>query len=253
VRGSQYTFGDGTVAAGRLELLHRVFAGASVALLARVHELPAVVVDLGPGPGHSTAMLRARFPDARLLAVEQSDAFARQTRARVPSCEVLHGDAVTTAFPRADLIYCRLLLAHLPDVGGAIAAWRSRLSPAGVVVLDEVEHIDSDDSTFRRYEEIVGAMVASRGAAVSAGPAISAALHGDAALRHDDVVQYRVAPDDAAAMFAMNLATWRHDPWVQANVTHDELDALATALTTSPHGPIVWQLHQTIVGRAKDR
>ncbi len=245
-----YTFGDGAVAADRLALLHQVFAASSAALLARVPTLPSVVVDLGCGPGHTTAMLHARFPAARLVAVEQSPAFAARTRERVPGCEVLEGDAVTTALPPADLIYCRLLLAHLPDVAGAIDAWREGLLPAGVVVLDEVERIESDDPTFRRYEEIVNTMVASRGATVSAGPAITAALRGDRRVLRDEVVEYRVAPSDAAAMFAMNLATWRHDPWVQANVAASELDALAADLTTPPHGPIVWQLHQTIVGRA---
>jgi SAM-dependent methyltransferase len=246
---TEYTFGDGATATDRMALVHAVFAAASVRLLARVPLSPSSIVDLGPGPGHTTEMLRARYPHAALVAVEQSPTFAALTRARVPSCEVIEGDVTTTPLPRADLVYCRLVLAHLPDVAGALGAWRAALSPRGLVVLDEVERIDSDDAAFVRYEEIVTAMVASRGATISCGPQITAALSGDAAVVHDEVVEHAVAPADAAAMFAMNLQTWRTDAWVRAHIEAGELDALAAALACpDERGAITWHLRQVIVG-----
>ena len=248
-RGTEYTFGDSALASERLALVHRVFAAPSATLLGLVPGEPAVVVDLGCGPGHTTALLHDRFPDARILGVERSVAFATEARQRVPAAEIVVGDALTAELPIADLVYCRLLLAHLPDIAAALTRWRARLSTTGVLVLDEVESIESDDAVFNRYEEVVWAMVASRGADVSAGPRIAAALDGDPAVVHDAVVRRPVAPADAAAMFAMNLETWRHDEWVRANVASAELDALANALRTpAERGAITWHLRQTIVG-----
>lgn len=247
---SDYTFGDTDAASERLALVHRVFAAPSAALLARVGGTPHVVVDLGCGPGHSTALLRDRFPKARLIGVEASTAFAAEARERVPDAQIVVADATSVALPvPADVVYARLLLAHVADVAGAIVRWRTQLAPHGVVVLDEVESIESDDPVFRTYEQIVGAMVGARGASVSAGPRIAAALAGDAAVVHDAVVRYDVAPADAAAMFALNLQTWRHDAWVRANVATREIDALAAALARPDvRAPITWYLHQTIAG-----
>jgi SAM-dependent methyltransferase len=247
---TEYTFGDTGTASDRLALVHRVFAAPSAALLARVGGLPRVVVDLGCGPGHTTALLHDRFPDARVIGVEQSAAFAAEARERVPEAEIVVSDATSVALPAADIVYCRLLLAHLPDVAGAIARWRSQLSPHGLLVLDEVESIQSDDATFRRYEEIVWAMVGARGASVSAGPRIATALVDDSTrIAHDAVVRFEVAPADAAAMFAMNLATWRYDDWVRAHVDAGELDDLAAALARpDERGTITWYLRQVIVG-----
>lgn len=250
MRAGEYTFGDNTTASQRLALVHGVFAAASAALVGRVEPAGVdVVVDLGCGPGHTTALLHDRFPSARVVGVEHSEAFAREAHVRVPDATIVTGDVLDVSLPPADVVYCRLLLAHLPDVAAAIARWRSTLTANGVLMLDEVERIDSDDHAFARYEEIVCAMVGARGASVSAGPLIADALRDDPGVVHDEVVRFPVAPADAAAMFAMNLATWRDDEWVRSNVDASEVDALAAALARpGERGPITWHLRQVIVG-----
>lgn len=51
-------------------------------LLARVPDVaPAGVADLGCGPGNSTSLLRARWPDAAIDGVDSSDAMLKQARA----------------------------------------------------------------------------------------------------------------------------------------------------------------------------
>ena len=41
-----------------------------------------------------------------------------------------------------------------------MAAWATDLTPGGMVVVEEPERIDTDDTDFRRYLELAGAVVA---------------------------------------------------------------------------------------------
>src|SRR5687767_8516198 len=63
-------------------------------LLARVPPIttPARVIDLGSGPGNSTALLRERFPGARLCGVDSSPEMLRAARAALPELEWIEAD-----------------------------------------------------------------------------------------------------------------------------------------------------------------
>jgi trans-aconitate methyltransferase len=94
-------------------------------------------------------------------------------KSHVPGVRFVHGDVTDPdALPagRADLVYARCLLAHLPDVAGAISTWRAWLAPEGRLVLEEPERIDTDDPVFRTYLAATGDAVAARGATMLAGP-----------------------------------------------------------------------------------
>src|SRR5580692_3075219 len=64
-------------------------------LLGRV-PLDTVVhaVDLGCGPGNSTALLARRWPDAEIVGVDTSDAMLADARKRLPSARFEKGDVV---------------------------------------------------------------------------------------------------------------------------------------------------------------
>ncbi|MBW4976624.1 methyltransferase domain-containing protein, partial [Roseovarius mucosus] len=54
-------------------------------LLARVPlESPRLAIDLGCGPGNSTALIAARFPDAEVIGLDTSPAMLESARARLP-------------------------------------------------------------------------------------------------------------------------------------------------------------------------
>jgi SAM-dependent methyltransferase len=83
----------------------------------RVAVLGDDVLELGPGPGLTTDLLRARAP--RLTAVELDDDLAEALAARLAgtNVEVIHGDAAATglATDRFSAAACFGMLHHVPD------------------------------------------------------------------------------------------------------------------------------------------
>lgn len=73
---------------------------------------PSYVVDLGCGPGNVTAILRRRFPQARLLGVDGSPAMLEKARTAVPEAHFIEGDFATwrPEGPAPDLIYSNAAL-----------------------------------------------------------------------------------------------------------------------------------------------
>ncbi len=250
---SSYAFGDGAEAGDRLAVVHRVFAPLAQRLLdeAMTGE-PGAVIDLGCGPGHTTALLADRWPHATVTAVESSAAFAAAARRRVPRATVIEGDVTepgVLAGRRADLVYARCLLAHLANVGAAIATWRRWPTPGGRLVLEEPERIDTDDDVFQRYLRATTAAVAARGATMLAGGLLHAAMeHLDGVLVDRDV-SHPVATCDAATMFQLNLATIRRDPaaGLDAPASDDLAAALAARRRDPTIGSIVWHVRQVVI------
>jgi len=134
-------------------------------------------------------------------------AWSRRTRsvmaatAHVPGVRFVHGDvtdAATLPNGQADLVYARCLLAHLPDVAGAIATWRAWLAPDGRLVLEEPERIDTGDPVFRSYLAATADAVAARGATMLAGPLVDRATAGmDGLVRRSGPGELRNTPSSS--------------------------------------------------------
>jgi trans-aconitate methyltransferase len=76
IRSTTYTFGDSEVAARRLELLAQAFAASSSEFLNRaVTGRPRLAVDLGCGPGYSTAFLSDALDCDRVVGLDNSERF----------------------------------------------------------------------------------------------------------------------------------------------------------------------------------
>jgi trans-aconitate 2-methyltransferase len=76
-------------------------------LLAQVRlERARLVVDLGCGPGNSTELLIARFPDAEVIGVDSSPDMLRQARERLTNHNFVQADLSTWRLPgRVDLFF----------------------------------------------------------------------------------------------------------------------------------------------------
>lgn len=256
---ARYSFGDGDVPSTRLALVAQAFDPPTAAFLDRAAPSAAgVVVDLGCGPGFTTALLADAVSSRRLVAVDASDDFLRRVRERVPSAETVVHDVTVMPLPAApaDVIFARLLLAHLPSVDAVARQWRSQLTPGGVLLLDEIDWIQSDVDVLADYEDVVVDLVAARGGAMYAGPLLDAFVAdaaADGGLAVDLRFERPVDPALAASMFAMNLSVWRDDPAVAAHARSGRLDRLATGLAeiaAEARGSITWGLRQVAVGAA---
>jgi trans-aconitate 2-methyltransferase len=125
-------------------------------LLARVPlAAPQTVIDLGCGPGNSTALLRARWPAARLLGVDNSPNMLQRARHDYPDIEWLEAD-VGGFVPEApvDVLFANAVLHWLPDHAALFEKLFSMLRPGGVLAV-QMPHNFSEPS-HRLMRELTG-------------------------------------------------------------------------------------------------
>jgi SAM-dependent methyltransferase len=253
----RYTFGDTALAARRLALLADVLAVPSEAFLrgaTRPH--PGVALDLGCGPGYTTALVADATGTSRTVGLDASAVFVSEARLSFPSLEFIVHDVTVTPFPVADpdLIFARLVLAHLPDPADQARAWGHQLAPGGRLLLDELDSLDALDPVLRYYEELVGAVVADRGGAMHAGPLLVDLDGPELATASSTASTLAVPVPVAARLYAMNLAVWRHDPFARAHFADAELDRLAQGLDYLTHagrGHVDWRLRHVVLERGR--
>jgi SAM-dependent methyltransferase len=230
-----YAFGDSDLARERMHLVAETFAPPTRALLG---DLPTgdrrYVIDLGCGPGDSTALLLERFPHAFVTGVDGSEAMAAEARERVPGAQFMVGDVTEPVHLPAQLMYARMLLGHLSDQAGALANWSDALRPGGLLVCEEPVRYRSDLDVFARYETAVTEVVAANGGTLWASDALDANPSGcERAL--DRVVEHPVPAARAAAMFWRNAVVWGGAPQL--------IDELRAVDSTEE---VMWELRQSV-------
>ena len=253
-----YAFGDTPRASARLDVLAQVFAPSSVALLRELSVPPGgLVLDLGCGPGHTTAMLAGAFPSARVVGLDSSVAFASEAARSRRAGPFVVADVARAPLPvaPADLVYARFLCVHLARPRARVLSWGGQLRTGGVVAVEEPERIDTEDPTFRRYLELAAAVVADRGGDLYAGRQLGGLEAPPELVRVvDRGVPLDVATGAAASIFALNLATWRHDDALasvaRAGETEALLDQLEARRPDPTAGIIRWHMRQVALRRA---
>ncbi|KQP13447.1 trans-aconitate 2-methyltransferase [Methylobacterium sp. Leaf93] len=112
-------------------------------LLARVPlEAPRLVYDLGCGPGNSTALITARFPEAEVIGLDTSPAMLERARSRLPGLAFARADAATWIPERApDLIYANAVLQWLPDHPVLLPRLLGLLAPGGVLAVQMPDNL----------------------------------------------------------------------------------------------------------------
>ena len=107
----------------------------SVDLVNRLRDLsPKKVVDLGCGPGNSTAVLHRAFPQAELVGIDSSPNMIEKARASYPSLSFSLRD-LRELDSGYDLLFSNACLQWLPDHETLLPRLMEKLNPGGVLAV----------------------------------------------------------------------------------------------------------------------
>jgi trans-aconitate 2-methyltransferase len=229
-----YSFGDVDAAAVRLQLLDRVFAPPTRAVLEVAASAGVgLAVDLGCGPGFSTRAIAEQLRPERLVGLEISESFLRWARDVEPSATWFAHDVTSVPFPTggADVLHARFVLSHLARPESVVLAWLSQLNRGGYLLAQDDEQIVTSVPALVAYEEMARSLVTQRGGDLWVGARLAQFVPPpDFAVVLSRVYRHSVPAALAAQMFGMNFAVWRHDPFVVQDHSVAVLDALGEEL-----------------------
>jgi len=245
---TRYTYGDSELAGDRLGLVAQLFRPTTRAFLEAAAPLrPGLAADLGCGPGHTTALLHETVGAERTIGIDRSEAFARRAKREMRGRAFVAADVASGSLPlaSADVLYARLLLAHLSEPLAVVHRWSIILTIGGRVLIDDLEAIETDDGVFRGYlDDVALAVIRAQGGSLFVGPALHAAQDPPGLSRvYDAVASFMPAAAETAQVFGMNLAVLTERGEVPPQ------SALATALAAIASGarhaePVRWRVRQ---------
>ena len=102
-------------------------------------------IDLGCGPGNSTEVLAARFPDAELRGLDSSADMIDAARKRLPAIPFEIGDIATWTNgdgPAVDVILSNAVLQWLPDHATLLPRLMGELAPGGCLAVQMPDNLD---------------------------------------------------------------------------------------------------------------
>ncbi len=254
-----YLFQDTARAARRLQVLADVFAPSSRAFMQdRVSRVPQLAVDVGCGPGYTTRLLLDTTRCVRAIGLDTSEHFLTLARRNATErMSFVRHDVTQIPFPieQSDLISCRFLLTHLREPQSVIERWATQLRPQGLLLLEEVEWIQTEHALFRTYLDIVAAMLEQQANRLYVGPLLDKLQMGNGLRRRvSRVYHLPVATVQAATLFSLNIQSWKNQPFIQGHYATSMIEQLEDDLrelveTSTSEGEIEWSLRQLAYDR----
>jgi trans-aconitate 2-methyltransferase len=109
----------------------------SIDLAARIDvPSPRRIIDLGCGPGNSTAVLHRRWPEAEITGLDSDEEMLRAARRDYPRHYWLQQDAASWESRGGfDIVFSNALLQWLPDHAAAINRWFQAVEPGGALAV----------------------------------------------------------------------------------------------------------------------
>lgn len=255
-----YLFRDTDRAAQRLRVLADVFAFSSRAFIQDVVSTgPQVALDLGCGPGYTTRLLADTTHCERAIGLDTSEHFLTlAARSATKRISFVRHNVTQIPFPtgQGSLIFCRMLLTHLQDPLSATQRWGTQLCPRGLLLLEEVEWIQTKHSLFRRYLDIVAALLEQQANQLYIGPLLEKQQIGTGLRRRmSRVYHLSVSTAQAATMFSLNIPSWKNQHFVQQQYSVRMIDQLEQdlqelAATSTSESEIEWGMRQLVYERA---
>jgi trans-aconitate 2-methyltransferase len=140
----------------------------SLDLVARI-DLPEAerIIDVGCGPGNSTAVLRHRWPNARIVGMDNSEEMIAAASKSYPGEKWLLGDAATwTARRPYDIVFSNAALQWVPNHARLFPRLFEQVAPGGALAVQLPAHYVSpvhrvilqvaDDPEWRELMETPG-------------------------------------------------------------------------------------------------
>ncbi len=225
---SHTTFGDAELAAKRLALLADAHAEPTRAFLGQF--APRAVdcaLDLGCGSGHSTRLLSEVSGARMTVGVDLSESCIALAEERASAgVRFLRHDvlSVPMAVPKADVIYARFLLTHLPEPAEALRRWSELLVGRGMVLLQETSLLDSEHPTLIRYYQLVEALQSHYGQSLYIGRDLEGFVQGTPFIvEHFGQRLFELPAHVMATLHALNIPAWKTDPVARRNFDPKEI------------------------------
>lgn len=255
---SHYTFGDSDLAAQRLEHLAEAYAESTTKFL---HEFcpkcVSVAVDLGSGLGLTTKLLQSTTGSPTVIGYERSPRYLEAAQSRFPELIFRNIDVLAPEFPDQDidLVYSRFLLTHLHEPEKAVTTSVAHLRRGGRLLLEETSDLRSSIRCLQTYYQLVGEMQTHYGQELYIGTRLHTMverLAGCVVNAHQTSITLRA--QTMARLHAMNIATWKADPFMRSTYGTSFLDAFETELetiATTPNvlPPVTCVMAQVVVER----
>jgi len=202
-----YRFGIDQAAADRLGLVAAAYESVSRQFLtANALPIPRVALDLGCGPGFTTELLYEVVRPEKVIGIDTSETFLVSARSRLPPGQFGTFDVTELPLPGApaDLIYARLLLAHLADPEAVAQGWRTQLAPGGRLLIEDLDGVVNPVGPLHDYEDLSARIVRSGGGLMYAGAELSELGGG--------VKPVTVPGALAARIYLFNIRHWLNAP-----------------------------------------
>jgi trans-aconitate 2-methyltransferase len=101
------------------------------------------IIDLGCGPGNSTELLVARYPDAEVIGLDSSPDMLAQARKRLPQRSFIQADLVSWTPPaRTDLLFSNAVFQWIPDHPAVLCRLLDGLPAGGVLAVQMPDNTD---------------------------------------------------------------------------------------------------------------
>jgi SAM-dependent methyltransferase len=245
VRVSSYRFGVDQSAAERLRLVAEAYEPVSRRFLtANAPSHPNVALDIGCGPGFTTELLGQVSQPNSIFGIDSSERFIAIARTRIPAAQFVTHDVTDVPLPGApaDVIYARLLLAHLPAPEALVRQWQSQLTTEGQLLIEDLDSVSNPVGPLHDYEDISARIVRSGGGLMYAGALLSH-LGGT-------VVPVTVPGATAALIYLFNVRHWSTSTRLPVDVDElRELERGLVRLSGEDDGTTVsWNVRQLVLG-----
>ena len=217
--------------------MNRAARSSSRGFAACIRLVPSI---LGSGPGYTTALLHRALGARETWGLDASERLVARARGAFGErlTFAVH-DVTRPPYPvsEVDIFYARYLFTHIASPASVLEAAAAAVAPGGTFVIEDNCALDSPDPLFADYYARVRAMHAHYGQNMFVGERLPE-IAEKTPWKVERFERTRIHLDGRvmARLHAMNVSTWRRDPFAVSAFDVEEIDAMASALESIATG-----------------